>query len=352
MLQKDPSGRASLEEIEAHHWLQGLDDALLSPEAPPHWLSGAISPSSPRSGLPECGDLLATRPQSQQAFPGTWQPNLSYTLRPPVAEEPPVIRTTPALQQICEEEDEEEEEEEEDEGSLAKEGECSVLSLFVAESEEDIEERPDEAHDQNCREEEEREEDIGSSVKLLEEEEMEDKDEMDEEDSGCVISNQPVSNGDNVVSQALVPPVTLPGLRVQCCHGQKETSSQEGGDDEETEPNNNTNKPPLLSIHLPSARRSLNGKEAQKTGREGKQEERTETCVRDDLITDRSRPHNALGTQDEVALRVEPGKRHSIKLRERLFQFPLCEKALAFNIPTHNKPKILPLAQYNCCHVL
>uniref|UniRef100_A0A667YBR3 Serine/threonine-protein kinase n=1 Tax=Myripristis murdjan TaxID=586833 RepID=A0A667YBR3_9TELE len=71
MLQRDPSRRASLEEIEAHPWLQGLDDALLSPEDPPSWLSGALSPSSPRPGVPECGDLLAARPPSQQAFPGS-----------------------------------------------------------------------------------------------------------------------------------------------------------------------------------------------------------------------------------------------------------------------------------------
>ncbi|KAK1887799.1 SNF-related serine/threonine-protein kinase [Dissostichus eleginoides] len=47
MLQKAPSLRASLQEIQAHPWLHGLDDALLSPEAPPHWLSGALSPGSP-----------------------------------------------------------------------------------------------------------------------------------------------------------------------------------------------------------------------------------------------------------------------------------------------------------------
>uniref|UniRef100_A0A673AAR8 non-specific serine/threonine protein kinase n=1 Tax=Sphaeramia orbicularis TaxID=375764 RepID=A0A673AAR8_9TELE len=89
MLQKDPSRRASLEEIEAHDWLQGLDCALLSPEAPPQWLSGALSPSSPRLGAPECGDLLAVKSSTQPAFPGPWQPSPSFTLRPPLAEEPP-----------------------------------------------------------------------------------------------------------------------------------------------------------------------------------------------------------------------------------------------------------------------
>lgn len=62
--------------------------------------------------------------------------------------------------------------------------------------------------------------------------------------------------------------------------------------------------------------------------------------------------HNAPGGRSEAAPKAEPGKRHGVKLRDRLFQFPLCEKALAFNTPTHKKPKILPLAQYNCCRVL
>ncbi|KAG8012940.1 hypothetical protein GBF38_020912 [Nibea albiflora] len=91
----------------------------------------------------------------------------------------------------------------------------------------------------------------------------------------------------------------------------------------------------------------MNKEEAQRD------DEKTDEARRDDLSTDRSNPHNAPGPRDDTAApKAEQGKRHSIKLRERLFQFPLCEKALAFNIPTHNKPKILPLAQYNCCHVL
>ncbi len=351
MLQKDPSRRASLEEIEAHLWLQGLDDALLSPEAPPHWLSGALSPSSPRSGVPECGDLLAARPPPQQAFPGPWQPSLSFTLRPPLAEEPVVTKNLPALQQICEEEEEEEEEEE---GSLAKEGE-GLASLL--EPEREPEEMLNGADDEECREEEQKE---------VEEEEKEQEEvaememELEKEDSGCVISDQPVSHGDKPVSQTpQVPPSSLPGLGVPCCQGQPDSTSLEEGKDEETEPNNNTNKPPPLlsessvpSIPVSSAGRILNEEEAQKTGREEEQDEKTEEGGRDDLVTDRSQPHNALVTRDEAAPKAEQGKRHSIKLRERLFQFPLCEKALAFNIPTHNKPKILPLAQYNCCHVL
>ncbi|XP_034094566.1 SNF related kinase b isoform X1 [Gymnodraco acuticeps] len=352
MLQKAPSLRASLQEIQAHPWLQGLDDALLSPEAPPHWLSGALSPGSPRSGAPECGDLLAARPPPQpQTFPGHWQPSLSFTLRPPPAEEPPVPKNIPALQQICEEEEEEEEkekgeeeekekeeEEKEEEGSLAKEGE-GLESLQEAEAEQEVEEILKGSDDQK--------EGLGSLMEIVEEEEEEEEEDMEieEEDSGCVISDQPVGHGDRPLRPTpALPPSSLPGLVVPCCRGQPESPSPEEGNDEETEPNNNK-APPLLpdpsdpSIPASSPRLILNNKEAQK-------QERTEEGGREDLLTDRSPP------REEAAPRVEQGKRHSLKLRERLFQFPLCEKALAFNIPTQNKPKILPLAQYNCCHVL
>ncbi|XP_058500721.1 SNF related kinase b [Solea solea] len=354
MLQKDPCRRASLDEIEAHNWLQGLENVLLSPEAPPHWLSGALSLSAPLSGAPESGDLLAAKPRPLKSFPGPWQPSLSLTLRPPPVEEPTVPKNVPALQQICEEEDEEEEEEKE-EGSL-DEGE-SLASPFAAEPEKEAEEMLDGAEDQVCREQCKREKKCGSSVEMIEEEEEEEEDneeaetemELEIKDSGSVIAYQPTSHVDKSVSQTPeVPSWSLPGL-VPCCQGQPDNqTTAEEGKDEEVEPNNNTNKPPS-SLPASAARLSLNCKDA---GSEGAREETTKEGVKDDLLTDRSPPHNALGTRDEATPRVEPGKRHSIKLRERLFQFPLCEKALALNIPTHNKPKILPLAQYNCCRVL
>lgn len=282
MLQKDPAHRASLEEIEAHSWLQGLDDALLSPEAPPHWFSGAVSPSSPRAGLPECGDLLAARPSTQQTFPRQCQPKLSFSLHPPPTEEPPLNKNLVGLQQICEEEEEEEE------GTEDK--------------------RKDEAN-------------------VVE----------------TVISNQPVSQTHDV------PPSTLTGFGVRCCQGFSNTF----GPEERKEPNNNS---PELTPVLPESPSSsimetsvrLNDREVPKTGKQGEQDE-TKESGRDGLKNNKqatNRSHN------EAPPKAENGKRHSIKLRERLFQFPLCEKALAFNTPTHKKPKILPLVQYNCCRVL
>lgn len=93
------------------------------------------------------------------------------------------------------------------------------------------------------------------------------------------------------------------------------------------EPNNNTNKPPPPA---PSSHTAEQG-----------QAKSTEELS-----------HNALQLPDTTPPRAETAKRHSLKLRERIFQFPLCEKALAFNLPAQNKSKILPMAQYNCCRVL
>lgn len=283
MLQKDPARRASLEAIEAHRWLQGLDDALLSPEAPPHWFSGALSPSSPRAGLPECGDLLAARPPAQPTFPRQCQPKLSF------ADEPAVNKNLPGLQQICEEEEEQEEEQGEEKD------EAAVVEMAVP--------------------------------------------------------NQPVIQADDL------PPSNLTGSGVRCCQGVSNTVDPEEGQEKEMEPNNNIHEPtpvlpesPTSSIAESSVR--LNEKEVPRTEQGADQDETNEGGGEDQTTTNRPRSHDAPGSRSEAASKAEQGKRHSLKLRERLFQFPLCEKALAFNTPTHKKPKILPLAQYNCCRVL
>ncbi|KAI3370859.1 hypothetical protein L3Q82_007376 [Scortum barcoo] len=218
----------------------------------------------------------------------------------------------------------------------------------------------DGADDEECRKEDQKELEETEERKREQRDLAEMKMEIEREDGGCVISDQPVSHGDKPGSlKPEAPLLSLPSFGVPCCQGQPDSTSPEGGKDEETEPNNNTNKPPPLFsessvpfVPISSARLILNEKEAQKSGRETEQDEKTQEGGRDDLVTDRAQPHNALGARDEAVPKAEQGKRHSLKLRERLFQFPLCEKALAFNIPTQNKPKILPLAQYNCCHVL
>lgn len=172
--------------------------------------------------------------------------------------------------------------------------------------------------------------------------------EEEEETVSGVISDQPVSHG---------PP---------CCQLLSVSSGQE------SEPNNNhahklpqIEAMPLINVAPPSLIATPPSNPAApppstvaalvpgdgdlpKTASEGVGEQAANAGV--------SRAHNAAGAQEEAASaapKVARGsKRHSVKLRERLFHFPLCEKALAFNLPSHNKPKILPLAQYNCCHVL
>ncbi|XP_077593924.1 SNF related kinase b [Stigmatopora nigra] len=325
MLQKDPSLRASLQEIEAHHWLQGLDNVLLSPEAPPHWLSGALSSTLPLSRTVESGDLLAAKPQS---LPVRRQVNLSYSIHPPPAEESPVIKNLPALLRICEEE-----EEEEDGSNLAKESE-GLLSLSASEQHKDslvVLEGGDNQEERAAEQE--------RTEEMLEGDEDRVETERGHTQSACVISYQPISHVENLVSRAPEPPTPQEdetGLRVPCCQGWTEPACPEKTDPREMEPNNNR----AAACASP---------QKQKTGRVGRKDQ----GARDDFVTDRSHSHNAAGSWEEGASRVEPaGKRHNLKLRERLFQLPLCEKALAFNIPTNNKAKILPLAQYNCCHVL
>ncbi|XP_029109188.1 SNF related kinase b [Scleropages formosus] len=57
-------------------------------------------------------------------------------------------------------------------------------------------------------------------------------------------------------------------------------------------------------------------------------------------------------TGPNPAARVGPAKAKNVNLRERLLQLPFCEKALSFNIQPASKEKLMPFAQYNCCHVL
>ncbi|XP_072290470.1 SNF related kinase b [Eucyclogobius newberryi] len=305
MLQKDPTSRATLEEIEAHDWLKGLEDALLTPEAPPSWLSGALSPSSPRSA-PESGDLLAAKPATHTPFPGPWQPRLSVTLRPAPAPapEPPAQKSLLGLQQICEEEDEEEEEEEDG----TDEGPPMLLTQTDEKLSLEVEKR--------------------ETVKIMEEPEEK------AVDKDFVISEQPVSLGDVSASSSVsVPETVTDSVSLQC-----------------QEPNNNSSKPaPFPSAPALSSPDLLDSKDTHVAHQE--LDQRAEEGCRKKLSADRLESHNPLQNPDSVP-RAETAKRHSLKLRERIFQFPLCEKAMTFNIPTQNKSKTMPLAQYNCCRVL
>ncbi|XP_068267648.1 SNF-related serine/threonine-protein kinase-like isoform X2 [Nyctibius grandis] len=54
----------------------------------------------------------------------------------------------------------------------------------------------------------------------------------------------------------------------------------------------------------------------------------------------------------ESGIKLEPGRSKGGSLRDRLLQFPLCEKALAFRLRPGSKQSLLSLGQLNCCHVI
>ncbi|KAK7891977.1 hypothetical protein WMY93_023940 [Mugilogobius chulae] len=300
MLQKDPTSRATLDEIETHDWLKGLEDALLTPEAPPSWLSGALTPCSPRFA-PESGDLLAIKPSNHTPFPGPWQPRLSVTPRTVPASDPPAPKSIPALLQICEEEDEEDEEDKEE--GRTEQGRCSPPLLIQT--------------DDNLSLKGEKRE----TIKMMEEPEAVQTD--------LVISEQPVSLGD-VSASSSVDETARDSLSLHC-----------------EEPNNNCSKPPASVPSAPTLSSSVSLDSRDTHSADQELEQRAEEGCRKEVLPDRPQSNNP-----DSAPRVETAKRHSLKLRDRIFQFPLCEKAMAFNIPTQNKSKIMPLAQYNCCRVL
>ncbi|KYO29481.1 SNF-related serine/threonine-protein kinase [Alligator mississippiensis] len=57
-------------------------------------------------------------------------------------------------------------------------------------------------------------------------------------------------------------------------------------------------------------------------------------------------------TMVDNVIKLDPGKNKSASLRDRIMQFPLCEKALAFKIRPSSKDSLLSLGQFNCCHVI
>ncbi|XP_043937170.1 uncharacterized protein LOC122809609 [Protopterus annectens] len=54
----------------------------------------------------------------------------------------------------------------------------------------------------------------------------------------------------------------------------------------------------------------------------------------------------------ESVIKTDPAKNKNQNLRNRLLQFPLCEKALAFKIKPNSQENLLPFGQFNCCHVI
>ncbi|KAK6320334.1 hypothetical protein J4Q44_G00094410 [Coregonus suidteri] len=213
---------------------------------------------------------------------------------------------------------------------------------------------------------------------------------MEEGDMSCdplrlgshLTSDQPINGLENqvqaVVDSSISPkahPPYLPRLGgVQCCRGQQETPSpdiMEGEEDAILENNNNTteSKPKLLvkgGGSTPGASpRSLPRNHCVDLGPDGVETtrkvggpgEESEGDTSEELQLERSHnaPQGRLGPREagtDPTVRLDPGKGKNVNLRDRLLQFPLCEKALSFNIQPTSKEKLLPFAQYNCCHVL
>ncbi|XP_034974777.2 SNF-related serine/threonine-protein kinase [Zootoca vivipara] len=51
-------------------------------------------------------------------------------------------------------------------------------------------------------------------------------------------------------------------------------------------------------------------------------------------------------------IKLDPAKGKNANLKDRILQFPLCEKALAFRMRPASKESLLSLGQFNCCHVI
>ncbi|XP_077166144.1 serine/threonine-protein kinase MARK1-like [Paroedura picta] len=51
-------------------------------------------------------------------------------------------------------------------------------------------------------------------------------------------------------------------------------------------------------------------------------------------------------------IKLDPAKGKTANLKDRILQFPLCEKALAFRMRPASKESLLSLGQFNCCHVI
>nr|XP_029489915.1 SNF-related serine/threonine-protein kinase-like isoform X1 [Oncorhynchus nerka]XP_029489917.1 SNF-related serine/threonine-protein kinase-like isoform X1 [Oncorhynchus nerka] len=197
---------------------------------------------------------------------------------------------------------------------------------------------------------------------------------MEEGDMSCdqlrlgshLTSDQPINSSS--ISPKAHPPY-LPRLGgVQCCCGQQETPSPDiiEGEDAILKNNNTTESKLKLLVQgggpTPGASpRFLPHNHCVDLGPDGVETTRKvkgpggDTPEELQLERSHNAPQGRLGPREtgtDPTFRLDPGKGKNVNLRDRLLQFPLCEKALSFNIQPTSKEKLLPFAQYNCCHVL
>ncbi|XP_010882345.2 SNF related kinase b [Esox lucius] len=355
--------------------------------------------------------LLQPQPSRKETpFPdyGTG-PILGLSLRPPPPDEPLLVKSLGALQLICEEEEDEEEVEEEEglvspvvstdqSGPIhsAPEAPLSPDRIVPCQGEEtgppgtSVEET---VETQSAEGDREPQDGVSSHRGEPEPSQMatgEEQAQMESEEKPMGMSADPLRPGNhmtpdgpvsaleslvqNVVQSPLTPetppacPSRLGG--VQCCLGRRDTRSLDRMEPEENalhENNNNTteSKPNLPVSGLGASPHALPRNHCVDLGPDGVEMTRKvvgggggpEGDMPEDVQLDRSNsaPQGHLGPREassDPTVRVDPGKAKNVNLRDRLLQFPLCEKALSFNIQPTSKEKILPFAQYNCCHVL
>ncbi|KAI7812134.1 SNF related kinase b [Triplophysa rosa] len=383
-LEQRHPGRPMSEPLDLVSQVPQADTLRGAPLGPLDSLS-SLSSGYVRKGVSESGDLLAPRPnRHDNSFSDFCSPApcLSLSLRP-LPPDQPTVKSLGALQQICEEEEDDEDGEVKLEAApgrlalLPSTDLCSKPSRTVLQSETQRRTGRPKGKVEKCE-------------TLSEVEESEEGAEKQKLDSAAIFTTITLEHQLEKIPKTDAPvekinhteqpgrardktvfthehdgkhnpdlktngPPPAPRLDVvQCCWGHHEPSR------DVLENNNNTPaKSKLLEVGVVStpcgSPRSLprnhcvdlgpDGVEMRKTAGESEKPEEVQP-----------KPQKGLqGTRDtatDPAIRADPNKVKNVNLRERILQFPLCEKALSFNIQPTSKEKLLPFAQYNCCHVL
>ncbi|XP_036391398.1 SNF related kinase b [Megalops cyprinoides] len=125
--------------------------------------------------------------------------------------------------------------------------------------------------------------------------------------------------------------------------GQSETASQDAVGQSETPSQNPAGQPE------PTSQNAMGQSEPSYKNPVGQSEPRPQDATGQSETGADAGPDHPPAEEEEPA---PHGRVRSRSLRDRLLRFPLCEKALTFNIPPAPKDRLLPFGQYNCCRVL
>ncbi|XP_062403266.1 SNF related kinase b [Sardina pilchardus] len=308
-----------------------------------------------RHGVSESGDLLNPRVPSLQQCHSSDIKLSQYGAGPPAEnsscptspDEPQPIKNVHALQQICEEEEEEEEDENDSGVYLAHTPHTQALPHTRAALTSHCPSPPTHEKPSDPTAEERGENTVKPNHTHTPKA-------SDASDADRAHTRQDVDS----LSPA---PGTGAQVQPQGEAGLNKREAESGGGSgapEFPEKNNNT---PLPCKPLPSPRPAHKnhcveeGPDAVETGRTPVSPE-AERVEDDELHADRRlasrKPSESRRSSGKEVGPELWAKGRGVRLRERLLQFPLCEKALSLNINPAPKEKLLPFAQYNCCHVL